>query len=127
MNKGQNTLEALLNFYLFWDIEDESLLDIYLEQNDLDIDSISENLSKHFKQKKAELKLEQGEQFKKAYQTQVPTEKSSPDSLTQNLHMLAARNQKEGFNEMERKDLLTEQEKLKLIAKLKNQNEKPHP
>lgn len=98
-----------------------------LEEEGIDTEQSQQDTLELIKQKKAELKLEQGEQFKKAYQTQVPTEKSSPDSLTQNLHMLAARNQKEGFNEMERKDLLTEQEKLKLIAKLKNQNEKPHP
>jgi len=98
-----------------------------LEEEGIDTEQSQQDTLELIKQKKAELKLEQGEQFKKAYQTQVPTEKSSPDSLTQNLHMLAARNQKEGFNEMERKDLLTEQEKLKLIAKLKNQNKKPHP
>lgn len=98
-----------------------------LEEEGIDTEQSQQDTLELIKQKKAELKLEQGEQFKKAYQSQVQTEKSSPDSLTQNLHMLAARNQKEGFNEMERKDLLTEQEKLKLIAKLKNQNEKPHP
>lgn len=98
-----------------------------LEEEGIDTEQSQQDTLELIKQKKAELKLEQGEQFKKAYQSQVPTEKISPDSLTQNLHMLAARNQKEGFNEMERKDLLTEQEKLKLIAKLKNQNEKPHP
>lgn len=98
-----------------------------LEEEGIDTEQSQQDTLELIKQKKAELKLEQGEQFKKAYQSQVQTEKSSPDSLTQNLHMLAARNQKEGFNEMERKDLLTEQEKLKLIAKLKNQNKKPHP
>ena len=98
-----------------------------LEEEGIDTEQSQQDTLELIKQKKAELKLEQGEQFKKAYQSQVQTEKSSPDSLTHNLHMLAARNQKEGFNEMERKDLLTEQEKLKLIAKLKNQNKKPHP
>ena len=98
-----------------------------LEEEGIDTEQSQQDTLELIKQKKAELKLEQGEQFKKAYQSQVQTEKSSPDSLTQNLHMLAARNQKEGFNEMERKDLLTEQEKLKLIAKLKNKNKKLHP
>lgn len=71
MDKGQNTLEALLNFFLFSDIQDEEQLDIYLEMHNLDIDFISENLSKHFKQKKAEFLLKQGEKFKENYLRQI--------------------------------------------------------
>jgi len=71
VHTGKKDFDALLYFCLFSDIDDEAQLDRYLEEQNLDIDSISENLTKIFRQKKAEYLLKQGEKFKENYLRQI--------------------------------------------------------
>ncbi|MBK6912244.1 MAG: hypothetical protein IPH11_00625 [Ignavibacteriales bacterium] len=71
MHTGKKDFDALLNFCLFSDFEDEAQLNRYLEEQNLDINSISENLTKIFRQKKADYLLKQGETFKENYLRQI--------------------------------------------------------
>jgi len=63
-NKGNS---ALLDFYLFSDLEDETAVNMYLEEERLDFDSFYENIGAFIKKKKAELKLAEGKKFKEEY------------------------------------------------------------
>lgn len=68
---GKNDIDALLDFYLFSDLEDEEAVDEYLEQKGLDFNSFYEDLGAVLKKKKAELKIAAGKRFKEKYLSKI--------------------------------------------------------
>ena len=61
---GKKEGNALLDFYLFSDLEDETAVDAYLLEEGLDFNSFYENFGALIKKKKAELKPAKGNKFR---------------------------------------------------------------
>jgi len=63
----KNEIIALLDFYLFSDLENEAEVDTYLEEEGVDFNSFYENFGTFIKKKKVELKLNEGRKFREEY------------------------------------------------------------
>ena len=63
----KNEIIALLDFYLFSDLENEAEVDTYLVEEGVDFNSFYENMGMLIKKKKAELKLNEGRKFREEY------------------------------------------------------------
>ena len=63
----KNEIIALLDFYLFSDLENETDVDTYLEEEGVEFNSFYENVGMLIKKKKAELKLNEGRKFREEY------------------------------------------------------------
>ena len=64
---GKNDIDALLDFYLFSDLEDEKAVEEYLEEECIDFDSFYDDIGLMLKRKKAEIKIEKGKKLKEEY------------------------------------------------------------
>lgn len=60
--------KALLEIYLYADLDDEEALDNYLKEANIDADKFSEKIAEQLRHKKAELMLQQGRKFKERYE-----------------------------------------------------------
>ena len=116
----KNDSDALLNFYLYSDLEDEAAVDEYLEEAGIDFDSFYENLGTLIQEKKAGRKLLEGKRFKENYLKQL---KQWAINNQQELEVTgdiqyAFRNL-EKMDEKELKSLLDDDKKIELIKKLR--------
>ncbi|MCZ7612759.1 MAG: hypothetical protein M5T52_04240 [Ignavibacteriaceae bacterium] len=66
MNNKED-LKRLLDFYLFSDLDDEAELDQYLSENSINYVEVSNKISDLLRQKRAELLLKKGREFKERY------------------------------------------------------------
>ena len=117
--KKPEGLKALLDIYLFSDIDDEEELDNYLKANDIDFESFCNKIEKLAKHKKAELRIEEGRRFAKdyvKYLTEIQEDKR--DELSINESTLALAYRKKSGNSDKIDD--TESTKMDLIQKAKN-------
>lgn len=93
-----------------------------LEEEGIDTEQSQQDILDLIKQKKGELKLERGVQFKKFYQEATSMADQNNTSAEGENHRLAARKQSADFSENEKKDILSEEEKLKMIKKIRDDN-----
>jgi len=63
----QTALKALLDIYLYSDLDDTEELDNYLKNNDIDFDDFSNSVLEKLQRKKAELQIEEGKRFRKNF------------------------------------------------------------
>jgi len=63
----QAVLKALLDIYLYSDLDDTEELNNYLKNNDIDFDEFSNSVLDKLQRKKAELKIEEGRRFRKNF------------------------------------------------------------
>ena len=116
--KKPEGLKALLDIYLFSDIDDEEELDNYLKANDIDFESFCNKIEKLAKHKKAELRIEEGRRFAKdyvKYLTEIQEDKR--DELSINESTLALAYRKKSGEEDSVED--SEAKKMELIRKAK--------
>jgi hypothetical protein len=116
---GKNDIDALLDFYLFSDLEDEEAVDEYLEQKSLDFNSFYEDLGAKLKKKKAELKIAEGKKFKEEYLKKIKQlliESKAAGRREEELNY--AFRKLENLNIDELKNLANDEEKLEIIKKL---------
>ena len=61
---GKNEIDALLDFYLFSDLEDEEAMDLYLVEEGLDFDSFYESMGMLIKNEKGRIfKIDRGQKI----------------------------------------------------------------
>ena len=117
---GKNDIDALLDFYLFSDLEDKAAVDEYLEEAGIDFDSFYENLGTLIQKKKAERKLLEGKRFKENYLKQLKQLIiNKKQELEINGDIQYAFRNLEKMDEDELKSLLDDDKKLELIKKLR--------
>lgn len=107
---------------LYFEAIEENIEEVIaqLEEEGIDTEQSQQDILDLIKQKKGELKLERGEQFKKFYQGATgKTDQNNSNGEGENLR-LAARKQSADFSENEKKDILSDEEKLKIIKKFKD-------
>jgi len=63
----QAVLQALLDIYLYSDLDDTEELDNYLKNNDIDFDEFSNSVLDKLQRKKAQLKIEEGKSFRENF------------------------------------------------------------
>jgi hypothetical protein len=65
--ENKEDLKRLLDYYLFSDLDNEAELDLYLSENSIDYVEVANNISELLRQKRAELILKKGREFKERY------------------------------------------------------------
>ncbi len=116
---GKNDIDALLDFYLFSDLEDEEAVDEYLEEEGLDFDSFYEDLGAKIKKKKAELKIAEGKRFKEKYLSKIKQMLiESKAAGRRKEEFRYAFRKLEDLDENELIKILDEEEKLEIIKNL---------
>lgn len=118
--KGKEDLNGLLDFYLFSDLDDKVEVDKYLEENYIDIDTVSENLAEFLRTKRAELLLADGRKFKEAYlnamNKTIANNANQENNGAISNYSYAARNADDGDDDLS--DIELNKRKLELIKHL---------
>lgn len=113
---------ALLDFYLFSDLNDETYIDEYLKLKDLDIDLIALNLFEFLGHKRSELKLEEGRKFRELYLNAINEEKLNQAEnevfSTAESDIILAYRKASGNLEEDDKDIVDDIRKINILKKL---------
>lgn len=115
----KNEIIALLDFYLFSDLENEAEVDTYLEEEGVDFNSFYENMGMLIKKKKAELKLNEGRKFREEYLNRLKDMVKEAGAVFQKKEglRLAFRNL-ENNGEDEMMKILEDKNKLDILKKI---------
>lgn len=121
---GNNKVDALLDFFLFSDLEDEVAVDSYIEEEGLDFNSFYENMGMLIRKKKAEQKLAKGKKFREQYLLKAKQilKEALEDGYKIEESALAFRNL-EDLNEDDMANILADKKKLDILKKMLEDNE----
>lgn len=119
--------DRLDNFIeLYFEAIQENLEEVIFElkEEGIDPEQSQQDILNFIKKEKGQLKLRQGIQFKGYYLDAVNSEKLHSESSNHDVSRLAARKKSDGFSEEEKNDILSDEEKLKLIKMYKDDSKK---
>jgi ribosomal protein L11 methylase PrmA len=116
--------DRLDNFIeLYFEAIEENIEEVIeqLKEEGIDPEEEQQDILRLIQRKKAEIKLQEGEKFKQYYQDATKPASSKPQTESSvSTPRLAARKQTEEFTENEADDIKLEEEKLRLIKKIKD-------
>jgi len=122
----KNDIDALLDFYLFSDLEDKAAVDEYLNEEGIDFESFYKDLGTLIKKKKAELKIQRGKRIIEKYRDKLKKLKNnSPGtgSGEQEKLALAFHKKHKDLSEDEVKEIIEEAKKLDIIKNIIREDE----